>query len=431
MNAAGAPRWSRLDNAAKIFPSNSSARDSKVFRFFCELWEPVEPKALQSALDQTVRQFPFFCSVMKRGLFWNYLEESGLRPAVGQESTPPCLSLYSPDRMSLLFRVSYYGRRINLEIYHVLTDGTGAVQFLRTLVHRYLLERHPGAFSDPPPGLNDTASRSQLWADSFQKYYEKPPLPRPALMRRAYRLGGERLPENRLSVIEGHMPVDALLACSRARGATLTEFLTAVLIRAIHAQMRLRDKARPVVITVPVNLRSYFPSESARNFFATIDVGYDFSRQPDDLDAVTAHVHKSFRENLTEQRLRDRVNALCFLEHNIPLRLVPLLLKDRILHTAAQVADRQATASFSNVGKVTMPAEMEGYVRLFGAFTSPGKLQACACSFQNRYVLSFAGPFYGHDVERDFFRSLARMGIDVEIAAALPGAEEEAQSALL
>ncbi len=423
MKNAGFPRWSRLDNAAKIFPSNSSARDPKVFRFFCQLREPVDAQILQSALDETLRQFPFYCSVIKRGLFWNYLEDSSLRPTVHPEDAPPCLPLYYPDRKGLLFRVLYYDRRINLEIYHALTDGTGAMQFLCTLVHRYLLEKHPGDFPGPPPRLGYTASRSQLWDDSFQKYYEKPPIPRPSLTRSAYRLRGERLAGNRLGVVEGHMPVDALLERSRARGATVTEFLTAVLMCAIHTQMRLRDGVRPVVITVPVNLRGYFPSESARNFFTTINIGYDFSRQPDDLDAVTAHVHRSFRENLTEKRLREKLNALCFLEHNIPLRLVPLLLKDRILHAATRLADRQATASFSNVGKVAMPEEMEPYIHLFGAFTAPGKLQASVCSFRNRYVIAFAGPLRGRDVEREFFRSLARMGIDVEIAANLPGME--------
>ncbi len=417
MKKKGFPQWSRLDNVAKIFPANSSARDSKVFRFFCELRQPVDAGVLQAALDETVREFPFYCSVMKRGLFWNYLEESPLRPTVSLEDTPPCLALYYPDRKSLLFRVSYYGRRINLEIYHALTDGVGALQFLCTLVHHYLLEKHPGSFSEAPPRLSYTASRSQLWDDSFEKYYERPPLPRPTLTRGAYRLRGERLPEDRLAIVEGHLSVDALRACARARGATVTELLTAVLIRAIHAQMRLRDKTRSVVITVPVNLRNYFPSESARNFFTTINVGYDFSRRPDDLDAITAHIHRSFREGLREDRLREHVNALCFLEHNIPLRLAPLVLKDRILHAAAQLAGRQATASFSNVGKVTMPREMEPYIHFFGAFTSPNQLQASVCSFRDQYVICFAGPFRGHDVEREFFRSLARMGLDVEIAA--------------
>lgn len=423
MKHTGFPRWSRLDNAAKIFPPNSSARDSKVFRFFCELLEPVDPQILQAALDETVQEFPFYCFVMKRGLFWNYLEDSGLRPTVSPENTPPCLSLYYPDRKSLLFRVFYYGRRINLEIYHALTDGTGAMQFLCTLVHHYLLKKHPEGFSDPPPKLAYTASRSQLWDDSFQKYYEKPPLPKPSLQKSAYHLRGQPLPENRLSVIEGHISVAALLACSRARGATLTEFMTAVLICAIHAQMRLRDENRPVVISVPVNLRNYFPSESARNFFTTINVRYDFSRQPGDLDAVTAYVHQCFRENLTENRLREHINSLCYLEHNIPMRLVPLALKNRIMYAATRLAERQTTASFSNVGKITMPAEMEPYIRLFGAYTAPNKMQATVCSFGDRYVISFAEPFGGQDVERAFFRTLSQMGIRVEIVSGLPNME--------
>lgn len=420
MNRTVFPPWTRLDNAAKFFPSNSNSRDSKVFRFFCELSEPVDPLVLQSALDETVREFPFYCSVIKRGLFWNYLEESSLRPRVTPETTPPCLSLYYPDRRNLLFRVFYHGCRINMEMYHALTDGTGAMQFLCTLVHRYLLEKHPHDFSDPPPMLNYTASRSELWDDSFQKYYEKPPLPHPAVSRSAYRLHAERLPYRRLSVVEGHMSVAALLDCAHAMGATLTEFLVAVLIRAIHEQMRLRDSARPVVISVPVNLRNFFPSKSARNFFTTVNISYNFSRQPDELSAVTSHVHHSLRENLLEPRLHERINALCYLENNLPIRLIPLMLKDRILYAAGRFAARQATASFSNVGKVAMPTAMEPYIRLFGAFASPDKLQASVCSFGDRYVISFAGSFRSHDVERAFFRSLSQMGIDVEIAANPP-----------
>ena len=35
-------KWSRLENAAKIFPSTTSREDTKVFRFTCELTEMVQ-----------------------------------------------------------------------------------------------------------------------------------------------------------------------------------------------------------------------------------------------------------------------------------------------------------------------------------------------------------------------------------------------------
>ncbi len=421
------PRWSRLDNAAKIFPSNSSKADSKVFRFSCELNERVDPVILQSALDRTIEQFPFYRSVMKQGLFWYYFEDSDLEVVVSAEDKPPCLPLYSAERRSLLFRVYYYDRRISLEIYHALTDGTGALQFLCTLVYYYLLACHPADFREAVPELNYGASQSQKWDDSFQKYYQKPEdmpaVPRISWKRKAYHLRGERMPARRLAVIEGRMSLKALLACSRERGVTLTELQVALLICSIHEGMRLRDCSRPVVITVPVNLRGFFPSESVRNFFATVNISYDFSRQEDSLEAVLCHVKQSLRENLTREKLRRRMNMLCALEHSIPMRIVPLPAKDPVLRIANYVSNRQVTASFSNVGRVTMPAEMERYIRQFGVFSSPNKLQASACSFLDHYVVSFAGPFYHHDVERVFFRQMVQLGIDVEITTNLTRTE--------
>jgi len=417
MKHTGPPQWTRLDNAAIIFPSNSSARDSKVFRFFCELKEPVDARVLQSALDKTVPQFPFFRSVMHRGLFWYYLEDSDLPATVLPEEMPPCSLMYHPESKSLLFRVSCHGCRINLEIYHALTDGTGAMQFLSALICNYLTEKHRPDFSGSLP--HGSATRSQMGDDSFQKYYEKPARTLPAWEKRAYRLRGERLPEYRLAVIEGRMSVKALLDCCHARGVTLTALLTAVLIRSIHEGMPLRERRRPVVITIPVNLRNYFPSETTRNFFTVINVPYDFSRQEDSLDAVAASVKQTFQEELKEEKLHERLNLLCSLEHSIPLRLLPLMLKDPVLRAAGGMARRKVSASFSNVGKVVMPEGLREYIRLFGAFTSPNQLQATSCSFLDTYVITFAGHLRSHDTECAFFRALVRMGIDVTVASNL------------
>ena len=182
----------------------------------------------------------------------------------------------------------------------------------------------------------------------------------------------------------------------------------------------MRDRKKPVVITIPVNLRSYFPSESARNFFATINAGYDFSRGEDSLEAVLKEVRRSFRENLTAERMRERMNALCALEHSVPLRLVPLPLKDVILRIANKIAAQGVTASFSNVGKVSMPREMEKLIHLFSVFACAGMLQACACSFGGVYAVSFASPYRVCETERVFFRELTQLGIKVVLTTNLP-----------
>ncbi|NBJ87972.1 hypothetical protein [Acutalibacter sp. 1XD8-36] len=420
--------WWRLDNAAKIFPSTSSAHDSKVFRFFCELEEDVEPAALQTALDKTMEQFPIYRCVLRRGWFWYYLEESPLPALVRPEQLPPCFPIYPSPRRSLLFRVLYYRRRISLEVYHVLSDGAGALDFLRVLVYEYLYIRHSddnlSANCVPVLGISD----QQKEADSFQKYYEKPAR-RFGLSPSAYQIPGNRLPKNQLAILEGKISVKELLACARARKVTITELLTAVLLRSIYEGMPVRSRKKPVVVTVPVNLRNYFPSFSSRNFFAIIHVGYDFSKNSTDLEAVLDQVKRSFQEKLTVEKLKTHVDSLCALEHNFLARIAPLPLKDVVLRYANRIAARAATVSFSNVGKLSMPEGSEKYIRQFGVLTCAGCLQACSVSFEDSFVITFASPYRSRETERIFFQELSRLGLDVTLTTNIE--KEVEQNAVL
>jgi len=65
-----------------ILAATYSERDEKVFRISCELFEEVDPEILQQALDETIERFPYYKSVLRRGIFWYYLEDSDIRPLV-------------------------------------------------------------------------------------------------------------------------------------------------------------------------------------------------------------------------------------------------------------------------------------------------------------------------------------------------------------
>ena len=127
-------KWRTLENTAKIFPATSGKKDERVFRLSCQLTEEIDPVKLQKALDLCMEDYSLFLCVLRCGIFWNYLEESELKPVVREEYRPPCSQIYVRDQKNLLFEVTYYKKRINFETYHALTDGTGALQFLRTLV---------------------------------------------------------------------------------------------------------------------------------------------------------------------------------------------------------------------------------------------------------------------------------------------------------
>ena len=97
--------WRKLDNAALAFPLVTGENDTRVFRFYCQLKEEVDSDILQQALDRTMEKYPLFQAVLRKGLFWFYLEHSHIRALVKPETEPPCSRLYIPDKKSLLFQV--------------------------------------------------------------------------------------------------------------------------------------------------------------------------------------------------------------------------------------------------------------------------------------------------------------------------------------
>lgn len=194
--------WTKLDNASKYFPAVANNKDTKVFRLACELYEDVDPKVLQESLDITLDSFPLFKSVLRRGLFWYYFEASDLKAAVELESTPLCAPLYFKDRRNLLFRLSYYKKRINLEVFHALTDGAGVIWFMENLIYHYMTIKYKERFEGKIPPLNPRASISQKMDDSFGKNYSEDVVKETGEKKKrikAYQIKGSRNEENELS----------------------------------------------------------------------------------------------------------------------------------------------------------------------------------------------------------------------------------------
>ena len=134
--------WNKLDNAAKIFPSATAGANTHVFRVSCTLKDDIDPAILQDALLETVERIPVYQYVMHRGIFWYYLEKTDLLPVIEEEHKPVCGGIYDPNVKKLLYEVTYYKRRINFEMYHVLGDGAGALNFLKTLVNSYISKKY-------------------------------------------------------------------------------------------------------------------------------------------------------------------------------------------------------------------------------------------------------------------------------------------------
>ena len=406
-------KWYQLDNAAKIVPSTAGGADSRVFRITCELKEKVDPEVLQSAVTSAARDFPHFSSTLKKGMFWYYLDESDLEAEVTPDNRPALETIYWEGRRNLLYRVNYYGCRINLEMFHVLTDGTGAFEFLKAILADYLRLKYGLKHLE---NAGSRAAGGDRQDDAFGKYYKKEKDKsegQKTAPKRAYHLRGERDENLQSHLLEGTVSVKAFLEAARARNSTVAELSTALFIRAALREMTVRERKYPVVLSVPVNLRNYFPSETARNFFGVINVVYDPALYDGTLESIIPAVRESFNKQLRQDQVELMMNSYSSLEHNMAIKVVPLWIKNLVISLINAKTQLGITGTISNVGKVTVPEEMEPYIRKFSCFMAAPEVQVCICSYKDELVFGVASAFIQQPVIRGFFRDMVDMGIEV------------------
>lgn len=409
--------WYTLDNAAKIVPSTARGANTRVFRLTCELKEDIDKETLQRALDDTIEEFPFFNCVLHRGFFWYYLEDSDLRPVVELENTPACLPLYIPGKKNLLYRVNYFGKRINLEMFHVLADGTGAFMLFKSLVIRYLQIRHN--LSEDIKPIDDFSieeKNEDAFRDNYSKQKGLKQLKEMSSVR-AYQVTGE-VDDNLLPhLLEGTVDSGLFLELAHKYDTTVGVLCVALYIKAVIQGMSRSQRRRHVVVSVPVNLRQFYNTKTARNFFGVINIDYDPADYDGELGTIIEPVARDFKEKLSKDRIEETMNSYSALERNIGIKMVPLPVKNFAIGRFDSAAKKGVTTSMSNLGRINMPKEVEDYIDRFSAFMTASSQQVCVCSFKDKMTFGEVSPFKTHKTMLNFFRCLTEEGLEVELGS--------------
>lgn len=433
--------WVRLDNASNIFLAARSETDSKVFRLSAEMDDDIDPQRLQAALDATYDRYPLYHAVLRRAVFWYYLQDSDLRPLVTADDKPTCAPIYNADRRGLLFRVVYHHQRIVLEVFHALSDGTGALWFLTDLLRAYLCLSQPaqqrsGEGLRPADQTADDPAHEMV-SDSFAYYFrrrrsDKDRGPRVvgadstalAAGKKVHRVTGTRNPDYRTRAVELTMPTDAVLGLARKAGTSLTMYLTALFFESIRRSSAGLGKSATIAASVPVNLRQFFPSTSLRNFFATIRVAHTYGQGADDVGSIARQLDAQFRPKANQEALEKKLRRLIRFERMPMLRIVPRPLKDVILRGINWGSNRGLSVAVSNLGRMQLPEPVAAHVHRMAFHVSAVRPQMSVISHGGHLTVSFTSPFCETDHIREFARLLTAQSIKVTVGAAQVTEEE-------
>lgn len=406
--------WYKIDNVAKVFLATVSKRDTRTFRISCTLKEDIEPGILRQAVLLAIQDRPQMQVRIRRGVFWHYMEDTDIIPKVCEEHDRICPLLYVPAKAMLHYQVTYFEKRINLEMFHALADGTGGMEFLNIIVLHYLKLKYPGKLNDL--AIHSGASTADLNQDSYRQFFGKMGLQKDSTLKKAYQPGGLKFPYDQLQFFEIHMPVAEILPKAKELKVSLTSYLGAAWMMAIRSDMPHRRHNMPITISLPVNLRNYYPSQTARNFFNSVNVTHIFDKDIT-LEELAAEFDISLKSRLTEESIKKQMDSFETMEYVAPVRAVPLFIKQPVVKLVAKMSNRKVSMVFSNMGIQKPPAEMGEYIEDYSGFCSTNTLFSTMFSYNGNLVLGVSSAYMNTGVVMNFVRGLTERGITIRVYA--------------
>jgi NRPS condensation-like uncharacterized protein len=419
-HAIAGRQWYRLDNAAKIYPVIMRSRHGSVFRLAVLLRDEIAPAALQQALEMTLTRFPFFAVRLKRGLFWYYLESFAGRPLIEPDVQNPMRSWSRKDEKGFLFRIRYGERRIAAEFFHSLTDGHGAVVFLKTLTATYLALRGlPPVIGEGILDIQKPADEAEM-EDAYNRFSDFRAVRRPRETK-AFHLQSTFSPGHHLNIICGIIPLDKCLEVAGRYKVSVTELLAGIYLYQLYQvqQQGGYNTLAPVRLSVPINVRRFYPSRTLRNFALYVNPGIEPAFGQYTLEEIIGLVHHFMRYTVNEKYLNALMCANVGPEKNMLLRLSPLFIKNLAMRLVySMTGESRFTSTLSNLGVVRLPDSLETAVERFEFLLGPSRYNPVNCaviSSCDQLVVSFTSTINETDPQRAFFKQLIRLGIPVRI----------------
>ena len=458
--------WYELDAFAKTYSSIISEGRTTCFRLSALFAENIDLEILQNVVISLEKKYPFYNSELKKGIFWNYLQQKKAHFMIEEEKTYPCTDIQKDNPL----RIIYFNNKLSIEIAHFLTDGKGATLFFKDLIEEYLEKKYflENFEKDKKDNLiyktekkkeieiekinkiinfgkkinknekdfenkkseknffektrellgNDSVlknSQKNEYVDLYEKYMRK--VSKETTIKSAFHLPMKILEKGQYHITTGEIDVESLKEESKKYGTTIGKYLLSVYFKILLD--RYSQAKNPIVIGEPVDLRKIFEETTYRNFFINITPSVDASLGAYSLSEIITYLDNYFALKITKKEFYKSIYKAMNPMQNIIIKSVPYLIKRMFFPFIFDYyGERGYTTGFSNLGIFKVNKKYEKYLKGLRFLPPPSKrckIKMGVVSDCKKVYVNFGNLTANYDIERDFFVYLRKRGIKSKI----------------
>ena len=393
-------KWRKLDNTAKIF-SMEDYTNNNTFRLSVVLKEKINPSYLKDAVIRTLIDYPSYKVKIRAGFFWNYFEKNDNDVIIEEENEMPCESINFVMNNDYLFKVTYFDKKINVDMCHMLTDGMGGTIFIKSIIYNYL-----NIVKDMNLKVEDKYYDAGYGRDQYLRRYDKSMFS--VDKSKNIFLIKDKYDINVNKTYHYIISVNDIKEVSKKYGVSITVLLTSLYVLALYNTVYDKKSNKDIYINVPVDMRKHFNVYAFSNFFTCMDIKANINRSDVDFESVLEQIKNEFSSKLKIENLKGYLSRDVKLGTNVAIRLVPLFIKKPVMKVLEKVV-RRSTTTMSNIGIFKVDERYEKYIDNVLVVVNPGNIQkvkCTVCSFMDKLNVTINSNLNDDKFEKVFNRLL-------------------------
>lgn len=134
-----------------------------IIRIKIQMDDIVDSDSIRKAVNLTMKRYPYFCVELKEK-DGQYIFAENSRPVVITNDLKG-VELNSKESNYHMISFSYHEAWIVMDVFHGMTDGTGAYEIIRTLLYYYCSEKYHDAFNTEGIRLVGDEIAAEEWID--------------------------------------------------------------------------------------------------------------------------------------------------------------------------------------------------------------------------------------------------------------------------
>ena len=336
-----------LDPIGQYYASVITPDHPGQFMLSAYLKETVDPEVLQRAVNDLMHRLPFLCGHLEPKFFWYHHKLLPTPPQVVWMGDTYTFTDYYNKGEGHVLRVLYGERHITLEAIHSVVDGRGLTVAMQTLLGRY--------FGDSAY-CADTA-QAEEWEDAYARFYA----PEKGKSNRKDQKHPEAYHHEAATpmspyVILKTFDLTEFKQQAKVHDATISEYIMVQIFAAIAEERNARGCKKPIIALVPIDCRSFFPTKTLRSFVDSVMITMP---ETDDFAEMVLGIRAQFAK-IDADFVQSNINE--FQSFKNSGRFLPRVVKKWILRRLEHSEEGGMTTTFSNIGKVSLPPEIEARV---------------------------------------------------------------------